>query len=269
VAERYGQRVLGAASTAEERRLAAIAEVSDGWTQLVLRRLGLQRGWRCWELGAGSGTVAVWLAEQAFDPSIDRGQVQVLATDVDMRFLDQLERPGLKTMQHDVIAEPPPADGFDLIHARYLLEHLPEREAVLDELVQALAPDGWLVVESLTNFPVQAAADDDFRSAMLAVEATLARTIGTDCGWSRRVPTGLLDRGLVEVGAAATLPVTGLCNASASCWSLTLEQLTPRILELDLATQNTLDRAQTVLGDPRFADLGHGTLSAWGRRRSS
>jgi SAM-dependent methyltransferase len=261
--------VLGVASSAEERRLAAIAEVSDGWTQLVLGRLGLQRGWRCWEVGAGSGTVAVWLAEQAFDPSIGRGQVQVLATDVDMRFLEQLERPGLGTMRHDVVAEPLPATGFDLIHARFVLEHLPDREAVLDRLVAALAPDGWLVVESLASFPVQAAADDDFRSAMLALEAVLARTIGTDCTWSRRIPTCLLDRGLVEVGAAATLPITGLGNASASCWSLTLEQLAPRIIEFGLATQDTLDRAQSLLADPRFGDFGHGTLSAWGRRPSS
>lgn len=186
--------------------MAAIAEVSDGWTHLVLGRLGLQRGWRCWEVGAGSGTVAVWLAEQAFDASLDSGQVQVLATDVDMRFLERLERPGLQTLRHDVVTDPSPAPGFDLVHARFVLEHLPERDTVLDRLVAALAPGGWLVVESLTSFPVQAAADDDFRSAMLAVEAVLARTIGTDCTWSRRVPVGLLDRGLVEVGAAATLP---------------------------------------------------------------
>jgi ubiquinone/menaquinone biosynthesis C-methylase UbiE len=266
-AERYGERVLGAASTAEERRLAAMAEVSDGWTQLVLRRLGVQRGWRCWEVGAGSGTVAVWLAEEVFDPSLEGGQVQVLATDVDMRFLERLGRPGLETMRHDVVTDRPPATGFDLVHARFVLEHLPERETVLDRLVAALAPGGWLVVESLTSFPVQAAADDDFRSAMLAVEAVLARTIGTDCTWSRRVPTGLLDRGLIEVGAAATLPVTGLGNASASCWSLTLEHLAPRIIEYGLASQETLDRAQSLLTDPRFGDLSHGTLSVWGRRR--
>jgi precorrin-6B methylase 2 len=60
--ERYGERVLGTAATNEEQRLAAMAEVSDGWTQLVLRRVGLQHGWRCSEVGAGSGTVAVWLA---------------------------------------------------------------------------------------------------------------------------------------------------------------------------------------------------------------
>lgn len=243
-----------------------MAEVSDGWTQLVLGRLGLQRGWRCWEVGAGSGTVAVWLAEQVFDPSLDGGQVQVLATDVDMRFLERLKRPGLATVRHDVVSDRPPVAGFDLVHARFVLEHLPEREAVLDRLVAALAPGGWLVVESLTSFPVQAAADGDFRSAMLAVEAVLGRIIGTDCTWSRRLPPGLLDRGLVEVGAAVTLPVTGLGNASASCWSLTLEQLAPRIIEFGLATQDTLDRAQSLLADPRFGDLGHGTLSAWGRR---
>jgi hypothetical protein len=79
----------------------------------------------------------------------------------------------------------------------------------------------------------------------------------------------LLDRGLVEVGAAATLPVTGLGNASVSCWSLTLEQLAPRIIEFGLATQDTLDRTQLLLADPRFGDLGHGTLSAWGRQPSS
>jgi hypothetical protein len=268
-AERYGERVLGAASTAEERRLAAIAEVSDGWTHLVLGGLGLQRGWRCWEVGAGSGTVAVWLAEQVFDASLDSGQVQVLATDVDMRFLDRLEQPGLQALRHDVVADRPPAAGFDLVHARFVLDHLPEREAVLDRLVAALAPGGWLVVESLTSFPVQAAADDDFRCAMLAVEAVLARTIGTDCTWSRRVPAGLLDRGLVGVGAAVTLPVTGLGNASAACWSLTLEQLAPRIIEFGLTTQDILDRAQSLLADHRFGDLGHGTLSAWGRRPSS
>ncbi len=192
-----------------------------------------------------------------------------MATDVDMRFLERLERPGLATLRHDVVTDPPPATGFDLVHARFVLEHLPEREAVLDRLVAALAPGGWLVIESLTSFPVQVAADDDFRSAMLAVEAVLARTIGTDCTWSRRVPTSLLDRGLVEVSAAATLPVTGLANASASCWSLTLEQLAPWIIEFGLASQDTLDRAQSLLADPRFGDLGHGTLSAWGRQPSS
>lgn len=263
--ERYGQRVLGAASTREERRLAAIAEVSDGWTQQVLRDVGVTRGWHCLEVGAGSGTVAAWLAEQVVQLG-PHGPGSVLATDLDMRLLEQLSVPGVRVACHDVVRDALPQATFDLVHARFVLEHLPERAAVLDRLVDALAPGGWLVVESLARFPVMAAHDESFRASMLAVEEVLARTIGTDCAWSRGLPGELLDRGLQDVGAAAYLPMTGLKNASAQCWSLTLEQLAPRILELGLLSQDTLDRTQDLLADPRFSDLGHGTLSVWAQR---
>jgi 2-polyprenyl-3-methyl-5-hydroxy-6-metoxy-1,4-benzoquinol methylase len=40
-----------------------------------------------------------------------------------------------------------PAGRYDLIHARLVLSHLPQRRDVLARLVQALRPGGWLVVE--------------------------------------------------------------------------------------------------------------------------
>jgi precorrin-6B methylase 2 len=263
--ERYGERVLGAASETEERRLNAIAEISDGWTRHVLGGLGVSSGWRCLEVGAGSGTVAAWLARQVSSGDADVTG-SVLATDLDMRFLDHLAVPGLNVLRHDLVNDPLPAGSFDLIHARFVLEHLPEREEVLDRLAQALAPGGWLVVESLARFPVEAALDEDFRTAMLTVEWVLAQTIGTDFTWSRSLPGALGGRGLDCVGGASYVPLTGLGNASAQCWSLTLEQLTPRILELGLTTNEVLARTQALLADPRFNDLGHGTLSVWGQR---
>ena len=153
-----------------------------------------------------------------------------------------------------------------LFRSRYVLEHLPEREAVLDRLVQSLAPGGWLVVESLARFPVEAAVDEDFRAAMIAVELVLGQTIGTDFSWSRSLPRAMARRGLGSVGGASYVPLTGLGNASAQCWSLTLDQLTPRIRELGLAADEVLVRTQALLADPRFSDLGHGTLSVWGQR---
>lgn len=37
-------------------------------------------------------------------------------------------------------------------------------------------------------------------------------------------------------------------------------------LELGLTTKELLARTQALLADPRFNDLGHGTLSVWGQR---
>jgi 2-polyprenyl-3-methyl-5-hydroxy-6-metoxy-1,4-benzoquinol methylase len=106
--ERYGERVLGAASESEERRLNAIAEISDGWTRHVLGGLGVSAGWRCLEVGAGSGTVAAWLARQVTSGDAD-ATGSVLATDLDMRFLDHLAVSGLHVLRHDVVDDPLPA----------------------------------------------------------------------------------------------------------------------------------------------------------------
>ena len=40
------------------------------------------------------------------------------------------------------------ANMFDLIYARAVLEHLPERDRVLDKLIGAVKPNGWLVIGS-------------------------------------------------------------------------------------------------------------------------
>jgi hypothetical protein len=64
-AERYGERVLGTSSNVEERRLRSIAAVADPFTHDVLRPVGLSGGWRCLEVGAGGGSIALWLAEKS------------------------------------------------------------------------------------------------------------------------------------------------------------------------------------------------------------
>ncbi|MGH2501120.1 MAG: class I SAM-dependent methyltransferase, partial [Ktedonobacterales bacterium] len=74
----------------------------------------------------------------------------VLVTDIDPRFLAALEEAGLAQMEvqrHDVTQDPLPPDRFDLIHARLVLLHLPTADQVLRQLVEALKPGGWLLIE--------------------------------------------------------------------------------------------------------------------------
>lgn len=264
--ERYGQRVLSAEWGGERRRLRSMAAVCDPNTIGVLERVGIGVGWRCLEVGAGGGSIAGWMARRVAGGDTTGRTGLVVATDVDIRFLEELSAPNVSVLRHDVTTDPLPAESFDLVHARFVLEHLPEREAVLDRMVSWLAPGGVVVVEAIAEFPVASSPNPVFRLAMSVVSAVLARTIGTDAMWARTFPAPLSGRGLTGVGAAVHLPVTGGGNASAQCWALTLAQLGPRILDLGLADTATLEQAQDLLADPGFHDFGHATAVCWGRK---
>ncbi|SNQ47429.1 Methyltransferase type 11 [Frankia canadensis] len=259
---RYSDDVLGGPQAAEQARLAAMATVCDPTTIRILEERGVAAGWRCLEVGAGSGSIARWLAD------LVGADGHVVATDVDTGHLSDLPAAHLTVLRHDITRDPAPdAAPFDLIHARFVLEHLPEREEALDRLVTWLRPGGVIVIESIAGFPLDSSPHPPFAQAMRAVDEVLARSIGTDSTWARQFPAPLAGRHLVEVGTAVHLPPTGAANASALCWTLTLTRLRARIRELDLASDDVLDDALALLADPAFFDLAFATAIAWGRRR--
>src|SRR5215217_8216005 len=101
------------------RRLAALASLFDASTFRHLSAVGLAPGWRVWEVGAGGPSVPTWLAGRVGTSG------RVLATDIDTRWLDGT--PGVDVLRHDVAAEPPPDGPFDLVPARLVLVHVPDR----------------------------------------------------------------------------------------------------------------------------------------------
>ena len=58
-------------------RFDALEETFDELTTRHLGRIGVEPGWRCLELGAGGGSIAVWLATQVGPAG------RVVATDID------------------------------------------------------------------------------------------------------------------------------------------------------------------------------------------
>ncbi|HTJ31894.1 MAG TPA: class I SAM-dependent methyltransferase [Dactylosporangium sp.] len=258
VPERYGESVLSPDWPAERERLIAMAEVADRTTTRILHELGLRPDWQCLEVGAGAGTVATWLAGQVPDGG-------VLATDIDTRWLEPAAKVNLRVAKHDIVLDPLPVSTFDLIHARFVLEHLPERDTVIAKLCRSLRPGGLLVIESIAGFPIDSCATPAFRDAMHAVESTLAATIGTDAAWPRTFPAPLQQHGLAQVSASVHIPATGGRNASARCWSHTLTQLRPRIAELTPQALPAVDEALRLLDLPDFFDLAFATAICWGR----
>ncbi|MGH3637318.1 MAG: class I SAM-dependent methyltransferase, partial [Mycobacterium sp.] len=121
---------------------AALAALFNERTFRHIRALGIGAGWHCWEAGAGGASVPSWLSEQV-GPS-----GRVLASDVDTAVLDEAADPPYQVRRHDLTVDPPPSAGFDLVHARLVLEHIKAPAVALATLVGALRPGGWLLVES-------------------------------------------------------------------------------------------------------------------------
>jgi ubiquinone/menaquinone biosynthesis C-methylase UbiE len=117
-------------------RFPALSDLYDEETIRCLQALGVVAGSQCLEVAAGGGSIARWLASQVGTDG------RVLATDLDTRFLESLDDPALEVRRHDIAREHLPDSAFDLVHARLILVHLPERELALAKMVGALKPGG-------------------------------------------------------------------------------------------------------------------------------
>src|SRR4051794_22730767 len=124
---------------AERERLDSLTSLYDARTLRLCEQLGLTAGWHCLDAGAGTGSLATALAERGGPTG------SVTALDSDARFL--VPRESLTVVESDLTNTNLPIGRFELVHARLVLEHLPERDQVLAKLAAAVRPGGWLLIE--------------------------------------------------------------------------------------------------------------------------
>src|SRR5215813_6198232 len=129
------------ADASERERLSLLERIADPLSQRRLAALDIQPGWRCVEVGAGHGSIVRWLAEQVGP------QGQVVATDLNPRFLTEIELSNVEVRRHDIRADPLEPGTYDLAHCRLVLTHMPEPQLVVGRIVEALRIGGWLLIE--------------------------------------------------------------------------------------------------------------------------
>lgn len=244
-------------------RFAWLAELFDGVTRGHVERLGVRAGSRCWEVGAGGPSIPEALATTVGPTG------HVLATDIDPSWLDS--RGGYEVHRHDIATDPPPQPGtYDLVHARLVLVHVPNRARALATMVAALRPGGWLLVED---------ADPELQPLACLDEAGLAQQRanrlrrgvrelmirrGADMRYGRTLPRALRAAGLEDVAADGYFPIGGV--ACDRLESATVRMVRGDLLAAGLATDAEID-AHLATIDAGELDLSLAPLiSAWGRR---
>jgi SAM-dependent methyltransferase len=185
----------------ERERLHALARIRDPFTRGILTNLGIGAGWRCADVGCGAATMARWMAGQVGATG------RVLAADVDTRFA--IDDPAgarplapLEIRKVDVTVEPIGDGEFDLVLARALLQHLHQREDVLERLVAATAPGGWVVVgdSDWIQFDAQP-VPEPFATLSRLMRSNSVQHSGHDPTLARRLIPMLQARGLRDVSA--------------------------------------------------------------------
>lgn len=241
------------------RRLSLLEECYDPATFRRLRGLGVASGWRCLEVGAGGGSVAAYLCRQT------GVQGRVTAIDIDSRFLRGIDAPNLEVVEADVTTTELPTRAFDLVHCRAFLMHLADRERVLDGLVSALRPGGWLLVEEADHFPVSALDGGLNAEAIQAVIIDALAGAGVAWDFARHLPARLQQRKLHDVEAEIDVPLFQGGSTMAEFLRVTMAQaravgLTGR------APTDQLDAWDTLVKDPGRWFHSFAMVAAWGRR---
>ncbi len=245
-------------------RFQALSALFDPATFRHIDGLGIAAGWRCWEAGAGGTTVAAWLSGRVGPTGY------VVATDIDTTWLTAPQSQPFEVRRHDVATEAPPGDDFDLVHARLLLVHVPERDSALRSMVAALKPGGWLFVEDAdTALQPLACLDehgDEQRLAnrlRLGFRQLLAQR-GADLAFGRTLPRRLREAGLVDVRADAFFPVTSpACNLLELA---TMEQVRDRLETAGIVTREEIEQHLSNIAAGRLDVATAPMISAWGRK---
>ena len=245
----------------------ALAALFNQRTFHHIRSLGIGAGWRCWEAGAGGASVPTWLSEQVGPTGY------VLASDVDTDVLNEAPDPPYTVCRHDLTVDPPPAcEGFDLVHARLVLEHLADPAVALTTLVGALRPGGWLLVES-SDPKLQPLACPDEVGPRQALVNRLRNAFWdlfaqrSDPALGRTLPRLLRDFGLAEVSAEAAFTLGGV-QARNLQRGLTM-LVGPHLVANGQVAEHEIHQH---LADLDSADLDIATfpvVSAWGRKPST
>lgn len=224
---------------AEERtRLAAMEALWDPGSRALLDELGIGKGCKCLEVGAGGGSMVEWMARRG---------ASVLAVDIDTRFVEALASDSIDVRRMDIRTDELPQSEFDLVHSRLVLEHLTDRRQILDRLAATLRPGGWVVIEDYdwSCFGFQDPSLDRVAEAIM----TFMEQAGYQRDYGRRVVSDLEAAGMTNVRGEGRARIIDSRSPGFDFFRLSFESLKSALVDAGMLTSEEADVASARLGE--------------------
>lgn len=250
----------------EKDRLDAQAAIWDDYTRRYLDALGIAPGWRCLEVGAGTGTMTTWLADRVAPGG------SVVAADIDTTFLRGLDRDNVEVRELDITTTEARAE-FDLVYCRLVLCHLPDPDTHLETLVRFVRPGGWILVQDSDFGFLESPASASFtlpprnqRFALKIARALngLMSMTGADKTAAQRHPRRLWELGLEDVRAEVVNRLER--GQPGGTFQAATARVAPYLVQYGGVSEKDAQRRVQQMGDPSIGFSSAPMVSAWGRK---
>ncbi|AFY71847.1 Methyltransferase type 11 [Thalassoporum mexicanum PCC 7367] len=246
-------------------RLQLIEEIFDPATFAQLKKMGLSQGNTCLEVGAGAGSVMRWICDRVGETG------QVVAVDLDPRFISGTELPNLEIRQGDICAMDLEPNRYDLIHLRYVLVHVQDYNKAIANLVQALKPGGKILIEE-PDFLDQAPAAVEDASKFAVMDRMfkgvlkLHQVLQVNSAIARQMPSLLQQHGLQNVSAAAAQKLAPGGSKMARMMKMSLSHIAEKLIKAGTVSAQDVEIFLQEQDNPRTWVLYYSTIAAWGTK---
>ncbi len=250
----------------ELERLRMIEQVFDPASRRRLLGTGLQSGWRCLEVGPGAGSIMTWMGEVVGPTG------QVVAVDLDPKFLGESGQSNVEIVRADIRTAQLPEQSFDLVHARYVLIHIPDYEAALNRMLDCLKPGGWLVLEEpdfseshgITGSEGQLKAVQKVNDAIKCMYERL----GMNYALGRNMSGLLQSRGLQSMTMENDGPPSAGGSGMATIMKMSAVQLREKYLATGMVSDEDLEQYCRFADNPQSSAVYYTTIGVSGRKVS-
>jgi SAM-dependent methyltransferase len=224
----------------ELERLQAIEQVFDPASRRRIQATGITETWRCLEVGAGAGSIMQWMAGVVGEKG------RVVAVDLDTRFIANTQLPNVEVLETDIRDLPLENHSFDLVHARYVLIHIPEFQVALSRMLNLLKPGGWLIIEE-PDFSAARAIVGEERGcqSMNRVNQAILQMFANrnmDYALGVKLPATLQKLGLQQLSVENDAPLSNGGSGIATVMKLSTVQLAEKYIATGEATQADIEQ---------------------------
>lgn len=265
----HGKYIFAAGAAAAER-LRLLDRIFNPTTRELLLSVGLAPGWRVADIGCGIGLNVLWMAERVGPDGTATGidmseeQVRIAAASA--------QAAGARNAlfeQGSATSTGLPRGVFDLVYCRFLLCHLTNPTAALEEMASLLKPGGVLVCEDFISSTITTYPETRAYVRLSEIYPIMDAKRGVDSNAGAKLHRYFQGAGFRRPEIALKQPAF-LRGDEKRFWELTLREAIPAIVEARVARREDLEQIceemQSIAENESILLAVTTVVQAWARK---